>query len=378
MTKFVNNLILLLVLLIAAAVNAGQIQIRMQKEVKISNTNITIGDIAWVNAADEKLRLRLETMVVAYKNSNQAYHTVTSFDIAKCLSEAGINPLGVDIYGSLECVVGFQGAAVRVQPVKIEKEIPANVDVYTIEDELNKQIADNSGFEPERLVIDWNGNKQELLQVEYDPVRYEIKPQRAVSLGNVRYMVTDNNPPVPEGVLPQHEKFYRGRPKTEYVNGLVKYISEYVVAKRDMKTGDILRDDDLKLVPQLVSSAAQIGVGSIEMLAGKELTRNINAEQVLKSNMVKRITLVNKNDPVYVRYNSSTVKISLKGFAMTDGSENDTIPVKVEHRQQNSTRKISQVIYCRVISSGEVVVIDGADDDAETQFAYIADNERVK
>ncbi len=378
MTKFANNLIILLILLIAAVVNSAQVQIRMQKEAKISTTNITLGDIAWVNAADENVRKRLETMVVAYKTTNQAYITVTSFDIARCLSEAGINPLGVDIYGSLECVIAFQGPAVRVLPNKVECETPVDQDVYTVEDELNKLVAENTGLELDRLVIDWGGNKDELLLMKFDPVRYEIKPQRSVTLGNVRYMIIDNNPPMPDDVLPQHEKFYRGRPTTEYVNGLVKYISEYVVAKRDMKTGDILREDDLKLIPQLVSSAAQIGIGSIEMLTGKELTRNISAEQVLKPNMVKRLTLINKNDPVYVRYKTSRIKISLKGLAMSDGSENDTIPVKVEHRQLDSNRTISQVLYCRVIASGEVLVIDNTESSDDTQYANNTDDRRAR
>ena len=377
MTNKLNNLIIILILAIATVVNADQIQIRMQKQVTISSTNITIGDIAWVNASDLELVKRLNSMIIAVKDNNNPYLTVTSFDIAKCLSDAGINPLGVDIYGSLECAVAFQGPAVKIETKKNVEQVK-DADVYTIEDELNKQVAENTGFELERLVIDWSGHKKDLLYSEFDPVRYEIKPQRAVSLGNVRYMIIDNNPPMPEGVLPQHEKYYRGKPSTEYVNGLVKYISEYVVSRRDMKTGDILSEGDLKLIPQLVSSAAQVGVDSIDMLAGKELTRNISAEQTLKPSMVKRITLVNRNDPVYVRYKSSRVKISLKGQAMTDGSANDTIPVKVEHSQPNSTRKISQVLYCKVIGSGEVLVIDEYEDTKvdDDQFANNIDSRR--
>ena len=375
MAKFINNLIVILVLFMVLTVNAGQIQIRMQKEAAINSSNVTIGDIAWVNASDENVKKRLETMVIAYQTCGQAFYTVTSFDIAKCLSEAGVNPLGVDIYGSLECAVAFKGTAVIEQPEKVEIENTYIADVYTIEDELNKQVAENTGFELERLVIDWSSSKQELLRMEFDPVRYQVKPQRSVSLGNVRYMVIDNDPPMPDGVLPQHERFYQGRPKNEYVNGLVKYISEYVVAKRDMKTGDILSEYNLKLVPQLVSSAAQVGVDSIEMLVGKELTRNISAEEVLKANMVKRITLIERNDPVYVRYNSSRVKISLKGIAMSDGSANDTIPVKVEHSQPNSNRKLSQVIYCKVVSSGEVVVIDEAEKIDDDNIQYVSNTD---
>ena len=355
-----NIIITTILALTAAFAHAGAVQIRVSDNIKVSNKVVTISDLAWVNSDDQALVDRLQNMIVAEKDELSNRLTVTSFDISRCLSRGGLNPAAIDIYGSLECRVTFTGPGSRVEQRKHVKPAVEQVAIdnsNSIRSELDRQVANTTGYDLDRLVIEWDCKENGLLERVLDSNRYQIKPQRSVSLGNVRFMVIDNSPALPENVLPQHEKFYN-KARTFYVNGKVQYLSEYVVANRDMKAGELIRDNDVKLVPQLVSSISQVGVSSLDAVVGKELTRTIQAEQVIKSNMVKRLMLVDRNSPVYVRYNTSAVSITVKGSALESGGKNDVIAVKVTHKQEGDRRPVSQVLYCKVIATGEVVVVD--------------------
>ncbi len=361
MKRNIYNLIIAMVLAACcAAASASGVQVRLNDQARLSDKVVTIGSIAWVNCQDESLRSQLTNMIVAEKDQNSAAIVVSSFDIARCLSRAGINPVTVDIYGSNECRVTFIGSAGRIEPrpsiIPVE-QTPAVDAKDSIRQELSRMVANITGYTADRLVIDWQCSEDGLLDLAMDNARYEIKPQRSVSLGNVRFMVTDKTPALPENVLPQHEKFYN-KPRTFYVNGYVQYLSEYVVAARDLKVGEIIAASDVKMVPQLVTAINQVGVSSVEAVIGKELTRSVAAESIVKSNMVKRLTLVERNTPVYIRYNSSVISITAKGQAMEEGALNDVIAVKVNHPKTGQNAAVSQVLYCRVIAQGEVVMVD--------------------
>ena len=357
MQNNITKLILMSLMTFSAVLGAAQV--RVNDQVKVSSKVVTIGDIAWVNAADENMVQRLNNMIVAEKDEMANNLTVTAFDISHCLSRAGINPAAVDIYGSLNCRVTFTGpgSTVALRPdVKPIVEVPVADPAKSIKAELDRQVSNTTGYDLDRLSIDWKCSEDGLLELAMDNGRYTIEPQRAVSLGNVRYMVTDKTPQLPDNVLPQHEKFYT-QPKTFYVNGYVQYVSEYVVATHDMSTGEVLRESDLKLIPQLVSSVSQVGVSSLDAVVGQQLVRSVQAEQIIKTNMVKKLTLVDRNTPVYVRYDSSAIAISTKGIAMGDGGMNDVIPVKITHKMEDGKRPVSQVLYCKIVAPGEAVVV---------------------
>ncbi len=361
MFKYVYNLMIAAALLVlGSSLLAGSVQVRVNDQIKCDSKVVTIGDIAWINAADEKMKDRLTNMVVADKDASTNQLLISSFDISRCLSKAGINPATVDIYGSLECRVIFNGPA---STVDIAQHVEPVVETLAIDIQnsiraaLDLEVANTTGYDLDRLVIDWDVKDDELLNRAMDNSRYEIKAQRSVSLGNIRFMVTDRNPSMPENVLPQHEKFYN-KPKVHYINGQVQYLSEYVVAACDMKVGEVISRADVKMVPQLVCSVSQVGVSSLDAVVGKELTRSVQAEQVIKTNMVKRLMLVERNRPVYIRYNSSAISITTKGLAMEDGGMNDVIPIKVSHQKAADKRPVSQVLYCKVIAPGEAVMVD--------------------
>jgi len=348
----IESMLIVLVLLIGGAAGAG-VEIRLRRSAAISGENICLGDVAEVKAEQLETQKRLESLVITQSAQNSDNATVGRFEIIRALSRANIAPAGVDIYGASHCRLEFESTKraetgdTEERADSPETKIAESDAGATLKDQLNEAFAQFSGLPLEKLKIEWYCNDLHFLHSGADQERFQIKPCSAATLGQVRFKVVDKQQTSDlSTVLAQR--------RVVPVRGRVQYLCESVVARRMLPVGHVITARDVKLMPRRVSSYRDIGVTDIKQFVGQETARSIPAHALIRPSMVRKVTLVKRNDLVNVCSRSSCIEITLKGKALGEGAYNDTITVSYG---PNKT-----LVRGRVTGPGEVTIGEGAGD----------------
>jgi flagella basal body P-ring formation protein FlgA len=287
------------------------------------------------------MKHRLETMVIYNAPEDITEAKLGIFEISRVLSGAGINPVSVDIYGASFCRVSMKAGAAD-DPVPMPQQDPVITDVpasltpeppvYTLADALTEAIVRSTGCEASRLIIDWNCRDHQMLTEPADGDRFTIIPASAITLGAVRFEVIDNNSPSGDKAgggssrsRPLHNRLQ--------VDGNVRYLCNSVFSLQPLRPGQIITKDDVKLVSNTVTDMSDCGIGDIDAVVGQEVALSIRSNQVLLPSMIKKITLIKRNDLVDVWSMAGNVSISMTGRALSDGAYGDVISVRDERNK---------------------------------------------
>ena len=115
---------------------------------------------------------------------------------------------------------------------------------------------------------------------------------------------------------------------------------DVAVLKSDVARGEVIAEADLeyKTVPQIRANASV--VRAISDVAGMEARRALKAGEVIRTNDLKRPTLVAKGSTVTMLFEAPGMRLSAVGRALSEGSEGDTITIL----NPTSYRKVEAVV----------------------------------
>ena len=265
----------LLVLALTARSNSdavGRDEICVLSSAVVQGAAVYLSDVAVVKAEAED-KARLEKLEVA-RYESQAIISVGTFEICQALSRAQINPAAWDIFGAGACQVTFAGVSDKGttgidkadvgigQTTGLEAEKRFN----TLADELTKTVGQLAGLDAGRLKVDWYGTPKGFLEQAADQNRFKIIPRSTMNLGPVQLEVVDNHPAElnktgPAGI--------GGPTGTVSVRGNVQYLCESVVATRPLAAGERIALEDVKTMPQRVTSFRHVGVDDVSLVVGQ-------------------------------------------------------------------------------------------------------------
>ena len=123
---------------------------------------------------------------------------------------------------------------------------------------------------------------------------------------------------------------------------------DVAVLKTDVARGELIAEADLeyKAIPQMRANASI--VRAITDVAGMEARRALKAGELIRTNDLKRPTLVAKGSTVTMLFEAPGMRLSAVGRALAEGAEGDTITIL----NPTSYRKVEAV----VIKAGTVRV----------------------
>jgi len=123
---------------------------------------------------------------------------------------------------------------------------------------------------------------------------------------------------------------------------------DVAVLKSDVARGEVIAEADVeyKAIPQMRANASI--VRAITDVAGMEARRALKAGELIRTNDVKRPTLVAKGSTVTMLFEAPGMRLSAVGRALAEGAEGDTITIL----NPTSYRKVEAV----VIKAGTVRV----------------------
>jgi len=297
----------------------------------VQEAAVYLSDIAVVKAAGQD-KARLEKLEVA-RYEAQVIVSVGTFEICQALSGAQINPAGLDIFGASVCQVTFEGVTTTgVSTVRQETKLAQGAGLApvkrfeTLADELTTLVGQMASLDAKRLKVDWYCSEKGFLEQAADSNRFKIIPQSSMSLGRVRFDVVDNF----QAELNKAQQAIPGwRPGAVSVRGNVQYLCESVVALRSLAAGETITLDDVKILPQRVTSFRNVGLGDVNLVVGQEAARSISAHTIIQTEMIRKQQIIKRKQTVRVVSKVGIVQMSVRGEALGDGGLGDVIPVRL-------------------------------------------------
>jgi len=363
-----------------ASSEACRIRIRAQAEV--SNGPVALGDIAKITGAEAEFKERLEKVIVTQFTAGEKSQQLRTFDIAGALAQADIEPASLDIYGASVCELLVQNPADTIEvtetkhPLKVEEKkireedtIFADTERQSVEEQttgnlgayLKEMVAGATGLEGERLLIEWDSRDREYLQQAYDEQKFQVEPRCHLSLGRVRFGVSEVNLEAEDQEQAREDKWaklgIKGSPTTNgnctarTVTGTVQYLCAAVVTVQPLSAGHIITNKDVKLDLRRVSDLSDISSTNLEAVIGQRTARTLEAHTFIKPSMLRKVLLVKRNQPVEVLAQVGCIRIVLRGKALADGAEDEIIAVAREDDQ-------GQILRGRVIGAGIVRAVN--------------------
>jgi flagella basal body P-ring formation protein FlgA len=160
-----------------------------------------------------------------------------------------------------------------------------------------------------------------------------------LSRAQIRQLAAVKEPLVAEGGAEPWERDQRFTLQGQAATGPVRLVVQarislpvaMVVTLRSLARGDVLKASDLELkddVPGTLRQSRQVPIESIEEVVGWEVTRPVDAGQVLDRSCVQRPLMVRRGDEVTVHARTAGIQARTSARARGDGRLGDLIEVE--------------------------------------------------
>jgi len=145
-----------------------------------------------------------------------------------------------------------------------------------------------------------------------------------------------------------HIRCFDSPPWSIYIPVKAKLTQKMLVSKTTITRGEMLTDNNIKLVEQEIRNQHHNYFSDISNVIGREARRSIRPNRTIKSTMLQEALMVHKKETVIIYAKSQQLQVTMKGTALKNGRYNQMIKVR-----NNSSNKIIDAL---VIDRGMVAV----------------------
>lgn len=298
-----------------------RIVIDLKSSATVHGENIRVGDIAAVKGKDIDRSLSIDNMVLARAPWPGNDRTLGLGEIITMLRNRGVDLSDVRFEGANE-------VAVKVKSTVISGEEMANHAEKYLRNKLNQgeqeAVVEIQQIPEDQIVPLGNGD----VKLRFSRVSMgKSKMQVYLSVG----VMVDGNVYTTVGMIFN-----------------VKRFGNVVVAKRAIKSGQIIQKDAVSLESIDITQLSGDLFNNVEDVVGKIAKKPLIQGQVITEKTVKNISAVKKGDSVVILIKSSGLEITAKGICQEDGAYGDIVKVV-----NTDTKK---VLYGNVLDSGMVEI----------------------
>jgi flagellar basal body P-ring formation protein FlgA len=136
--------------------------------------------------------------------------------------------------------------------------------------------------------------------------------------------------------------------RTESVRTKIEVLHDVVVAVRQLSSGTVLADADIRTVRKWIQRVHPHALSSMDEAVGRRLTTQTKAGGEIYANMLKDVPLVQKGKIVKIIFDSGMMRIVTIGIPEEDGMAGNLIRVR------NITS--NKIIYARVLGTSLVSI----------------------
>lgn len=298
-------------------------RLRLRANVVVSADTVTLGDVLALAGAEAELAEKIADKPVFTDGRGAGCATISHDDVARRLTELDVHPGRVLLEGAHTCRVVFDRPSAAPESPRRPVEVgvaamapgPARVGVGAtladrIREIINRDLAALGGTSE----VEFERAGREFLDLTA-PFEFDIRAADREKLGVREFRVT----------VKRDGKVVR----TATVAARVRLVRNAVVAARPLSIGNLIRDGDVGLEPQVFDSVATLGLDSVEQALGRQVTRFVPVGEMLQASGLKAVDLVQRSRPVTVLSGDGGVQMRLAGIALDAGAYGDSIRVRL-------------------------------------------------
>jgi flagella basal body P-ring formation protein FlgA len=291
--------VLVLVLLAAAtaAGGAGLISLRVYDQVEIEADQILLGKIARIDGDDARLVRELEAVVIGRSPLPGKSRSLDSATILLRLKQSGIDLARIEMQVPPEIQVSR--GAIEVGRERIEQIVKAFIQQQFAGKGQTVQIKEIRGAEP--------------VWLPKGSLSYQVAAPRNTASGSLPLTVT----------LKVNDDFE----KRVMVTAVVEVLVNAVVTTRSLGRFKPIEESDVEVRPVDVSGLPSDYIAEPEAVLGKRTRRLLDANTVLRPDLVESQPIVKRGDRVRIILESAGMRITAVGEVKQKGCLGERIPV---------------------------------------------------
>jgi flagella basal body P-ring formation protein FlgA len=313
--------VLVLVLLAAAtaAGGAGLISVRVYDKVEIEADQIQLGKIARIDGDDARLVRELEALVIGRSPLPGKNRSLDSEDILLRLKQSGIELARIELQIPPE--VQVCRGAVEIGRERIEQIVTAFIQQQFAGKGQTVRIKEVRGAEP--------------VLVSKGSLSHQVAAPRNTALsGNLPLTVT----------LKVNDEIE----KRVMVTAVVEVLVNAIVTTRPLGRFKPIEESDVEVRPVDVSGLPADYIADSEAVLGKRTRRLLDANTVLRPDLVESQPIVKRGDRVRIIVESAGMRITAVGEVKQKGCLGERIPV--------ANLDTNKVIQARVVDTQTVKI----------------------
>ena len=286
-----HKLILLILLFCTASSMAQQVVLFIRNSAKVSSTDVLLRDLV-TNETSIPSQWKTRRVFSAPPSGETRYYSLTA--VAKALNE----------YNDMQQVILRGEPVISIQ--REEREIDA--------DELEKPLMDYLAATPPWAGLD--------LQVKVLGIPDKLK----IPAGETSYTVTKIEQQTTQGYSLAHIQVkVDAIPIKEIVIEIeIQFLTDVWVVTQNLSPGHTLELSDLRNEKRVIDSTSGF-VSSSENMEGYEVTRVMQAGDLLRRNSISKPVCVHRGEWVAINAFGSNLHITLRGKALANGRLGDRI-----------------------------------------------------
>jgi flagella basal body P-ring formation protein FlgA len=318
---------------------AGTLELRQYASV--SGADVALKQVCRWSDADGSVFTPIADLTVYRMPTGVGFQSISVELIRKTLHDAGVNIAMINFAGATECnITRTDGQSSNQQTVEqwldsrqpqTAKVVAASItevkpdpNYHVLRDLLTTDLSERLNIPVDKLQISFSAQDEKVLSLAEPIFKFDIRPSRARTLGNVSWEVTIITDSASKKVTLQ---------------GMARAWQEQVIVARGVATHEVLQTADFTMRRVLVDSLPEHALLRIEQCAGQEAAQDLQPGTVMTARLVNPVPLVKPGQLVTIDLRRGTIELRAVARAMEQGSLGQTIRVRNE-----STRDVLDVV----------------------------------
>jgi len=275
-----------------------QVEIVLKDKVVVFGPVVTLGELADIICNDEELKKSLSEAEILASPPPLKIRIIKNVYIINRLKQNRLNTDKLKISGSNEIIISTD-----------VKEITENEIVNLVEKYLNEKLP----YKPENREIKIEMKIGNIIAPSKELQLKIIEKRIAMTKGAFRINIGIYN----------GEKLYR----SILLPVKVRTFEDIVVAKENIKTGSVIKRDDLMIKREETTTFGNDIIYNVNDAVGKKTKTIIGKEGILKGNLLENMPIIEKGKFISITVLKGDVVVTAPGKALEDGYMNEFIKV---------------------------------------------------
>jgi len=309
--------------------------LELRQDATVSGPDVKLKQVCRWSDSDSAVFTSIAELTLAQFAQNATSRSISVEEITQTLHEAGVNVAMINFAGATSCSISrsdaqasdsqqtiqqwldAQQAAGKTPPLKLlTPDSKPDPNFHTLRDLLVNDLSQRLNIPSESLQITFSAQDEKLLSLAEPLFKFDVRPSRALALGNVSWEVT---------VITDSAS------KKVTVAAVARAMQDEVIVAQALVAHRVLASADFTTKRVLIDSSPDKQLLKLDQCVGQEAAEDLRPGTVMTAQLVIPVSLVKPGQLVTINLRRGMVSLRAVARAMEQGSLGQTIRVRNEN-----------------------------------------------